>query len=60
MSDKDTIELSSEFIQHPKADKRTVFNHIGNIALLGECNICAVCKDLIKEGWKELNDEGQP
>ena len=46
MSDKDIIELSSEFIQHPKADKRTVFNHIGNVALLGECNLCRVCKEL--------------
>ena len=56
MSDKDIIELSSEFIQHPKADKRTVFNHIGNVALLGECNTCRVCKELNEEGWKELNE----
>lgn len=57
MSDND-IFISHEFLNHPKADKRTVLNHIGNIALFDECNMCRVCKELNEEGWKELNDEG--
>ena len=44
------IFISDKFLSHPKADKRTVNNHIGNLALFDECNNCRVCK--------ELNDEG--